>query len=141
MNLTKALTIAAMLIAASPAVGAPNVPAGVDAARKNLALAVQARDLKRIVALADFPLAVDVSGAAPKMTAAQFLADKQKFEELFGPPDGGIVRCIRSDALQLQDDVKSFGHGSWFVDCNGNAYFFTLRGGRWLFLGYQNVNE
>lgn len=141
MKLTKALTIAAMLLSGSLAAGAANAPPGVDVARKAFALAVQTRDLKRIVALSDFPLAVDVYGAAPKITATQFLADKRKFDDLFGPPDAGIVRCIRSDALQRQDDIKSFGRGFWFVDCNGNEYFFAWRSGKWVFVGYENINE
>jgi len=141
MDMTKALTIAAMLLSGSLAADAANAPPGVDAARKTFALAVHARDLKRIVALSDFPVAVDVYGAAPKITARQFLADIRQFDDLFGPPDAGIIRCIGSEALQLQDDMKSFGHGYWFVDCNGNAYFFAWRAGKWLFVGYQNVNE
>jgi hypothetical protein len=141
MNPTKALMVTAMLISGSQAVGASNVPSGLDAARKDLALAVQARDLKRIVALADFPLAVEGFGAAPTITAQQFLTDKRKFDDLFGPPDAGIVGCIRGEALQRQDDEKSFGHGFWYIDCNGNEFFFTVRGGKWLFVGYENINE
>jgi hypothetical protein len=141
MNATKALMMTAMLISGAQAAGVPRAPAGLNAARQDFALAVQARDLKRIAALANFPLAVEGFGAAPTMTARQFLTDKRTFADLFGPPDAGIVRCIRAEAPQLQDDKGSFGHGFWFVDCNGNEYFFTMRGGKWLFVGYQNINE
>ena len=141
MNLSRALVTAAMLISSSIALGAPNVPAGLYAVRKDLAQAVQTHDRKRIVALSDSPLAVEGYGAAPKMTAQQFLANEDKFDGLFGSADAGIVRCIRTDPPQLQGDKKSFGYGSWFIDCNGNEYFFALRSGKWLFVGYQNINE
>src|SRR5215469_3413205 len=118
-----AATMAALLASgAVVAAGAP--PAGLATARADFATAVASRNTKQIVALSDFPLAVEMYGAPPTMTAKDFLAHKQMFDNLFGPPDAGIVQCIRSAAAELQSDAKSFGHGNWIVDCNGNEYFF-----------------
>jgi hypothetical protein len=80
-------------------------------------------------------------GHQPNIKAAQFLRDKRNFADLFGAPDAGTVQCIASGAAALQSDAKQFGFGSWFVDCNGNEYFFAQRSGRWLFTAYQNINE
>jgi hypothetical protein len=121
--------------------GAPKAPAGLEAARTEFAAAVAARDVKRVVALSDFPLSVEMYGGAPQITARQFLADKRTFRDLFGSPDAGIVHCIGTAALERQDDANAFGHGFWFADCNGNEYFFTARQGHWLFVGYENINE
>jgi hypothetical protein len=116
-------------------------PNDLDAARRVFSAAVSARDLKRIVALSTFPVAVEMYGHRPNIKAAQFLRDKQNFTDLFGAPDAGTVKCIASGAAALQNDAKQFGFGSWFVDCNGNEYFFAQRSGQWLFTAYQNINE
>jgi hypothetical protein len=129
------------LCAAAGAAGTAAAPAGLDAARKAFASAVAARDLKGIVALSGFPVAVEMYGYAPAIGSKQFLGDKRKFSDLFGAPDASTVQCIASGNLEQQTDRKQFGFGSWFADCNGNEYFFTLRGARWLFTGYQNINE
>jgi hypothetical protein len=123
------------------AFGVSKAPAGLQAERTKFAAAVAARDMKRIVALSDFPISVEMYGGAPRITASQFLADKRTFSDLFGPPDSGIVHCIGTAAPERQDDVKSFGHDFWLVDCNGNEYYFASRQGRWVFAGYENINE
>jgi hypothetical protein len=141
-TILKAGAMAALVASgAAYASGAQKVPAGLEAARTALAVAVAAHDVKRIVAVSGFPIAVEMYGAAPTITAGRFLTDKRNFDELFGPPDAGIVQCIRTATAVRQDDAKAFGHGFWFVDCNGNDYFFTARQNRWLFVGYENINE
>jgi hypothetical protein len=134
-----ALTIA--MAGGTAAAGTANAPSGLDAARKAFAAAVAARDLKGIVALSGFPVAVEMYGYAPAIGSKQFLNDKRKFSDLFGAPDAGTVQCIATGNLEQQNDRKQFEFGSWFADCNGNEYFFTQRNGRWLFTGYQNINE
>ena len=126
---------------AACALAAPRAPDGLQAARTVFAAAVAARDVKRIVALSDFPISVEMYGGAPRITAGQFLADKRTFDNLFGPPDAALVHCIAVAAPERQDDEKSFGHGLWFVGCNGNEYYFALRHAHWVFAGYENINE
>jgi hypothetical protein len=144
-NRTFALTaLCAFTIATAGAAGAAgtaNTPAGLDTARKAFAAAVAARDLKGIVALSGFPIAVEMYGYAPTIGSKQFLSDKRKFADLFGAPDENTVHCIAAGNMERQNDRKQFGFGSWSADCNGNEYFFTLRNGRWLFTGYENINE
>jgi len=123
------------------ATGAAKAPPELDTARKAFAAAVSAHDLKAVAGLSGFPIAVEMYGYAPTVGAKQFLGDKRKFGDLFGAPDESTVRCIATGDLAQQSDRKQFGFGSWFADCNGNEYFFTLRNGRWLFTGYQNINE
>jgi hypothetical protein len=140
MMATRFMAMAAFLAAgATCASAAP--PAGLQAVRTSFAAAVAARDLKRVVALSDFPVSIEMTGAPPKLSARQFLTDKRNFDNLFGPPDAGLVHCIGTAAAQRQDDAKSFGHGLWFVDCNGNEFYFALRRGHWVFAGYENINE
>ena len=126
---------------AAGAAGTAQAPAGLDAARKAFAAAVAARDLKGIVVRSGFPLDVEMYGYAPAIGAKQFLGDKRKFTDLFGAPDENTVHCIATGNVEQQSDRKQFGFGSWFADCNGNEYFFTLRNGQWLFTGYENINE
>ena len=29
----------------------------------------------------------------------------------------------------------------WFLDCEGNVFYFGIRSGQWKYLGYENINE
>lgn len=75
------------------------------------------------------------------MSAKQFLFEKRRFTDLFGTLDEATVKCIATGLLAMQNDHKQFAYGSWYADCNGNEYFFSYQGGRWLFTGYENINE
>jgi hypothetical protein len=130
-------TLAAFAIAGA----ATAAPANLDVARKAFSAAVAAQDLKRIVALSAFPVAVEMYRYPKSITSAAFLHDRRTFTVLFGPPDAEIVRCIESGELQQQQDRTQFEFGSWFVDCNGNEFHFASRNGQWRFVGYENINE
>ncbi len=140
-NRTLAALCAIAICGAAGAAGTAKAPAGLEAARKAFAAAVAARDRKAIVRLSAFPVAVGMYRYAPTIGAKQFLTDKRKFSDLFGAADQSTVRCLATADIARQSDRKQFGFGSWLADCNGNEYFFTLRNGRWLFTGYQNINE
>ena len=116
-------------------------PKELDAARKALVAAIMARDVNAAASLSNFPLAVDMYRSPPTLTKKAFLAKETVFIEYFGDGDKGILACIGSGPLAYQGDKTQFGANSWFADCNGNEYYFGLRGGKWLFTAYQNINE
>ena len=112
-----------------------------DAARVALVKAIASHDWKSVAGLTQFPLAIEMYQAAPALTKPQFLKDPRKLSMLFGDGDKDILACVATAPLAHQGDKKQFGFDSWFADCNGNEYYFGLRGGKWLFTAYQNINE
>ncbi len=136
------MTAAAFVCVLSAAAGAAPAkpPAELDSMRKAFAAALAAKDLSAAAKLSSFPLAIVMSGAAPKVTAAQFA---KSFANL-GLDDAGDQHCIAGDPLTFVDaksaSDKRFAN-SWNADCNGNEYHFAQRGGAWLFIGYENINE
>lgn len=140
----RTLLIAPLLVLAGTAAAgaAESVPPGLDAARKALADAAAAKDVKAVARLARFPLIVDVWQEPPKVTAKQF--GQGHLAAYFGDGDSGIVTCIGSGPIVRNDPKESTGEAfgkSWRADCDGNSYFFAERGGSWRFIGYQNSNE
>jgi hypothetical protein len=132
----------AAVASAALAAAAPAPPAELEALRKSLSAAVKAVDRKAIVALSRFPLAFSGYEAPDKITEAQFLNDKNQFGSLFGPGgDAGIVSCLATGKLEYQAEKPDFPGSPWFLDCNGNEYYFGLVGGKWRFTSYMNINE
>jgi hypothetical protein len=129
--------------AASAALAAstPAPPPELDAARKALAAAVKAHDLKAIVALSRFPLAFSGYEAPDKIAEAQFLSDEDQFSSLFYEGDDQIVTCLAAGNLEYQAAKPDFSGSPWFIDCDGNEYYFGLVSGKWRFTSYMNVNE
>ncbi|HEY3778198.1 MAG TPA: hypothetical protein VGL35_09070 [Rhizomicrobium sp.] len=120
---------------------AANPPSALESARRDFAAAVGAHDIGGIVKLSRFPIAVEMYQYPRAISEKKFRTDRETFTDLFGDADAAIVRCIARGPLSLQSDAKQFGYGSWYADCNGNEYFFSPVRGRWLFTGYQNINE
>lgn len=116
-------------------------PPALETARKAMASAIGVHDLGRILEMSQFPLAVEMANFPRTIPATRFRSDKTVFVDLFGEPDTQTVRCIASGPLARQDDPKQFGFRSWFIDCNGNEYFFSFAQGVWRFSAYENVNE
>ncbi|MGE4251274.1 MAG: hypothetical protein AB7F09_17950 [Parvibaculaceae bacterium] len=123
------------------AASTPVPPAELEATRKALAAAVKAHDLKAIVALSRFPLAFSGYEAPEEISAADFLADENAFASLFY--DGGeqIVTCLATAKLDHQAETPDFPGSPWYIDCDGNEYYFGLVDSAWRFTSYMNVNE
>lgn len=131
-----ALVFACLAFAAAP-VKAP----ALDSTRLALTNAIAAHDWTTVANLTAWPLAVDNYGSPPALTKAKFLKDPHTFSNYFGGGDKDLLHCAQTAPLSYQDDKKQFGYGSWLADCNGNEFYFGLRGGKALFTAYQNINE
>jgi len=129
-----AVCVASVALAAAPA----KPPAELATARKAYAAAVKAHDWNAVAALVNFPVDIEVYQVPPKVTKAQFLKNHQ---QPFIIDDAGQLKCVGTAPATYQGSKKDFGYDSWNVDCDGNEYFFGLRGGKWLLTGYQNINE
>ena len=140
----KAFVLAAVFAAvasAALAAAAPAPPAELDALRKALSAAVKAGDVKGTAALTRFPLAFSGYEAPDKITEAQFMANRDHFNGLFGNSDAGIVACLATGKLEYQASKPDFPGSPWVIDCNGNEYYFGQVGGNWRFTAYMNINE
>ncbi len=136
-------TLALLLAATAAHAAGPKAPEGLSLARKALADAVEKKDVKAFAAMSRFPLVIDVYQMAPKITAKEF--GKADIDLMFGGGDEGVLKCLRGDSVAKNDPkadetARRFGK-SWYADCDGNNYFFAEKDGRWVFTGYQNVNE
>src|SRR5262249_18723181 len=126
---------------AAVAASHPAAPPALDAARKALAAAVKAHDLKAIVALSRFPLAFSGYEAPEGITEAEFLSDENQYSSLFYDGGDRISTCLATAKLDYQAADIDFAGSPWFIDCDGNEYYFGLVGGKWRFTSYMNVNE
>lgn len=136
--LSFACFVSAGLAAAPPAAITP--PPQLDSVRKALAAAVAARDIKAVAALTNFPLAFSGYEAPDSVSQADFLSDKNNFNGMFFEGDAHIVGCLRTGKLEFEAK-PTFAGSPWVIDCDGNEYYFGQRGGKWLFTGYENINE
>lgn len=136
-------TVALLLLASAATQAAePKPPEGLSAARKALAAAVAAGDVRAVAAMSRFPLAIDAYETPPKIIAKRF--NKTDLDMLFGSGDRKVLDCVRAGPVVKNDPKDQSGRRfgvSWYADCDGNNYFFAERDSRWLFIGYQNVNE
>jgi len=128
------------LVSAAAAVQA-SPPAELDAMRHALTRAAAAHDREGMATHMAFPLALDNYGSPPSVTRGAFLGSARYFTVIFGGGDEELLKCIASTPVTLQTDPKAFGGRTWLADCNGNEYFFALRGGGWRLVAYQNINE
>jgi hypothetical protein len=131
------ISLAASLTLAS---AAPAKPPGLDAARKAFAATLKAKNWTALADQIAWPLPIDNYGSPPSVAKAAYLKDHTKLTMFFGD-DAATLKCIGGDAATYQGDKTQFGFGSWVVDCNGNEFYFGLKGAKVLFTGYQNVNE
>jgi hypothetical protein len=51
------------------------------------------------------------------------------------------VTCLATGKLEYQAAKPDFPGSRWYIDCDGNEYFFGLVGGKWRFTSYMNINE
>ena len=116
-------------------------PAELEAMRQAFAGAVADKDRAAVAMLSSFPLTIESYGNKPKLNEQMFVRDKQYFDGWFFSGDAEVVQCLKRHAFSYQGTRKEFGAGLWYLDCNGNEYYFGLRAGKWAFVAYQNVNE
>jgi hypothetical protein len=119
---------------------APVKPPALDAARKTFVATLKAGNWAALADQIGWPLPIDNYGSPPTVTKAAYLKDHTKLT-IFIPDDADLQKCIADHPAEYQGDKTQFGFGSWVVDCNGNEFYFGLKGGKILFTGYQNVNE
>lgn len=123
------------------AAATPAPPPELEAARKTLAAAVKAQDLKAIVAVSRFPLAFSGYEMPEEISEEDFLADNSLYAGLFFDGDDQIVACLGTTPLEYQDDNPDFPGSPWMIQCDGNLYYFGEVDGAWRFTSYMNVNE
>ena len=112
----------------------------IGAVRTALIKTIAAKDWKAVAMLTNWPLAVDSYEAPPKMTKASFLKNPATLYAYFGEGDKDLLKCIAT-GIPVRHYDANFGAGDWLVDCNGNEFYFGLRGNKALFTAYQNINE
>src|SRR5437867_2540646 len=124
---------------AQPAGG--KAPAALEQVRKDFAAAVAARDRAAVAKLARFPVALEVYGLPPKLTEREFLHNGDRFAGIFYDGEPEMVKCLKTLPFAYEAKKTEFGAGLWYLDCNGNEYYFGKSGGKWAFAAYQNINE
>lgn len=141
MKKTILAAVAAFALIGGAHAAAPKPPKELMDVRAALVKAIKAKDWKSVAALTNWPLAVESYEAPPKITKAEFQKSSRMLFIYFGEGDADLLKCVGTAPITIQGDKTQFGHGDWIVDCNGNEYLFGQRGGKWLFTGYQNINE
>jgi hypothetical protein len=136
----RTLAVVAALACTAFIAAAPAKPPGLDAARKAFVTTLKAKNWTALADQIAWPLPIDNYGSPPSVAKAAYLKDHTKLTMFFGD-DAATLKCIGSDAANYQGDKTQFGFGSWVIDCNGNEFYFGLKGAKVLFTGYQNVNE
>lgn len=137
----RSFLLALSFAGAASAALAASPPPELDAARKALAAAVKAHDRKAIVALSRFPVAFSGYEAPEQITEEEFLSDENSFSSLFYEGGEQIVTCLATAKLDYQAENPDFPDSPWYIDCDGNEYYFGQVGGAWRFTSYMNVNE
>ncbi len=141
MKTVAALLLMGVMTTGTAHAGGQSPPPALASARKAVAAALAAHDLKAIVGLSLFPLEISEYGMPPRLAAHTFLKDRAKFTDIFADGQPSTVQCIRESAPTYGTDAKTFGADAWSIDCNGYDYYFARRGGRWLLIGFANINE
>jgi hypothetical protein len=115
------------------ATAAPKAPPEMTRTIVDFAAALAAGDGKAAAELASFPLDNLVFKAPKTLSKSAFLKNFTAQKD--------IAAClVKTPPEQQLKNNKSVAN-SWSIDCNGNIYYFGLRNGRWLYTGYENINE
>jgi hypothetical protein len=112
---------------------AQSAPVELVKARAALAAAVAANDEKSAAELSAFPLINRVDQEKPAIPRSEFRGLFRIYRE--------VVTCLRSGPLEPEKNLHDRKTGNWLVDCGGNFILFGQKNGRWLNIGYENVNE
>lgn len=140
MSITRIVLTISLAASLSLASAAPAKPPGLDTTRKAFVAVLKAKNWNGLADLIAWPLPIDNYGSPPSVAKAAYLKDHTRLTMFFGDDDA-TLKCIGGDAAAYQGDKTQFGFGSWVIDCNGNEFYFGLKGAKVLFTGYQNVNE
>lgn len=112
---------------------AQSAPADLVKTRTAFAAAVAANNEKAAADLSAFPLINRVYREKPALARPEF-RDLFKTYRKFG-------KCLGSDGLEPEKTDQDKKTGNWLVNCDGNFVLFGQKNGRWLHIGYENVNE
>ena len=125
------LLAGAACLALAQGAQAQSAPGDLVKTRLAFAAAVAANDEKAAAALSAFPLINRVEHEGPTTTRAEFRSLFKIYR--------GFGACLKSDRLEAEDD-KGKKTGNWLLNCDGNFVLFGQKNGRWLHIGYENVN-
>ncbi len=89
--------------------------------------AIKKKDIKAASAMSRFPLRNAVHMDQPKKSQSEFASSVK---------EGLPGYCHRVNELKLDENGKD-----WYLDCDGNIFFFGQVAGKWKYLGYENINE
>ena len=112
---------------------AQSAPAALVKARAAFAAAVAANNEKAAAELSAFPLLNRVHQEKPAIPRSEFRRLFKTYRE-FG-------KCLNADRLEPETTPQDKKTGNWLVNCDGNFVLFGQKNGRWLHIGYENVNE
>ena len=83
--------------------------------------------------LSAFPLINRVDQEKPAIPRSEFRGLFKTYR--------AVGKCLASDRLEPEKSPQDKKTGNWLVDCGGNLVLFGQKNGRWLHIGYENVNE
>jgi hypothetical protein len=112
---------------------AQSAPEGLVKTRAAFAAVVVANNEKAAAELSAFPLINRVYKEMPVIRRSEFRGLFKTYREL--------GKCLKSVRLQPEKTPQGKKTGNWLVDCGGNLVLFGQKSGRWLHIGYENVNE
>jgi hypothetical protein len=112
---------------------AQSAPEELVKTRVAFAAAVAANNEKAAAELSAFPLINRVDQEKSATPRSEFRGLFKTYRE--------VGKCLESDRLQPEKTSQGKKTGNWLVDCGGNLMLFGQKNGRWLHIGYENVNE
>ena len=128
-----AVCLALNCLAPIPGARAQSAPAELVKARAAFAAALAANNEKAAAELSAFPLINRVYREKPAIPRSEFRGLLKTYRA-FG-------KCLESDRLEPEKNPQDKRTGNWLVNCDGNFVLFGQKNGRWLHIGYENVNE
>jgi len=129
----RVLIAAAASLASIHEARAQSAPADLVKARAAFAAAVAANDEQGAAALSAFPLINRVYQEKPAIARSEFRGLFKTYRE--------VGTCLKSDRLEPEKTPQDKKTGNWLVNCGGNFVLFGQKNGRWMHIGYENVNE
>jgi hypothetical protein len=124
---------AAVCMVAATMARAQTPPPGLVKVRTDFAAAVLANNEKAAAELSAFPLINRVYQEKSKLQRSEFSGLFKTYRNL--------QKCMKSEKLEAEKSAKGKKTGDWTLNCDGNIVLFGQRGGRWMHIGYENINE
>ncbi len=123
----------AACVSLTQGVQAQSAPAELVKTRAAFAAAVAGNNEKAAAELSAFPLVNRVYQDKPVIPRSEFGRFLRTYRAL--------GKCLKSDPLTREKNQKGKATGNWLLDCDGNYVLFGQKNGRWMHIGYENVNE